>query len=428
MDRRDHGLALEICTTALRWKMLLDYHLRPFVREDTSLELRWVLRLTLAQTHILDRIPLHAAVDLGVELAREVGGKGGSGFANAVLRRAMENPLKAPPGDDPDSVAVRHSHPKWLVKRWVERHGLEVAETMMEAGNREPALWVRVRRGAVELPWSEQQVLKTAHDGFFVMPDGFRDQVLASESFRRGDLALQDPASGAAALLLAPILRPGATLLDLCAAPGGKIACLADHGDLEGVKVYAFDRSGFRQRKTVDGFRQKGIEAMVAVADGTCPPFKPGSLDTIPVGCSLLEPGRVVAATRSALEGQAGRSGRARRAAGKAAPVVVGAVEVRRAHGLFGVLHRGRGMPGGGGPGTRRHPRPRRVAPTGPGRMGRLLRGVAAEALAPLLGLQSEFAVVVLGPKVASGREAAQDGFQSACDWVLRLESVPSFP
>jgi len=281
LDRRDHALALEICTTALRWKMLLDYHLRPFVREDTSLELRWVLRLTLAQTHLLDRIPLHAAVDLGVELAREVGGKGGSGFANAVLRRAMENPLTPPPGDDPDSVAVRHSHPKWLVKRWVERHGLEVAETMMEAGNREPALWVRVRRGAKDLPWSSTQVLKTAHDGFFVMPDGFRDQVLSSESFRRGDLALQDPASGAAALLLAPILRPGSTLLDLCAAPGGKVACLADHGDLEGVKIYAFDRSGFRQRKTLDGFRQKGIAAMVAVADGTCSPFKSGSLDAI---------------------------------------------------------------------------------------------------------------------------------------------------
>lgn len=281
LDRRDHALALEICTTALRWKMLLDYHLRPFVREDTAEELRWVLRLTLAQTHVLDRIPMHAAVDLGVELAREVGGKGGAGFANAVLRRAMDNPLRPPTGDDPDSVAVRHSHPKWLVTRWIERHGLDVAESMMEAGNREPALWVRVRRGATDLPWSASQVLHTAHDGFFVMPDGFRDQVLSSESFRRGDLALQDPASGAAALLLAPVLRPKASLLDLCAAPGGKIACLADHGDLEGVRTYAFDRSGFRQRKTLDGFRHKGIEAMVAVADGTCPPFKPGSLDAI---------------------------------------------------------------------------------------------------------------------------------------------------
>lgn len=281
LDHRDHALALEIATTALRWKMLLDYHLRPFVREDTDLELRWVLRLTLAQTHKLDRIPLHAAVDLGVELARMLRGKGGSGFVNAVLRRAMEKPLAPPVGDDPDSVAVRHSHPKWLVQRWIARHGLETAESMMEAGNREPALWVRVRRGAKNLPWAPEQVLETAHDGFFVRPEMFRDQLLSSDAFARGDIALQDPASGAAALLLSGALRPGSALADLCAAPGGKIACLSDHGDLDGVKVLAFDRSGFRQRKTVDGFRRTGIRAVVGVADGLVPPLRPASLDAI---------------------------------------------------------------------------------------------------------------------------------------------------
>ncbi len=281
LDRRDHGLALEIATTALRWKMLLDYHLRPFTREDTDVELRWVLRLTLAQTHLLDRIPMHAAVDLGVELARMVRGKGGAGFANAVLRRAMERPLQPPPGDDPDSVAVRHSHPKWLVQRWVDRHGLETAESMMDAGNREPALWVRVRGGAKDLPWTPDQVAQSAHGGFFVRPDGFRDQILSSPSFARGDIALQDPASGAAALLLAGVLKPGATLLDMCAAPGGKVACLADHRDLDGVKIFAFDSSGFRQRRTLDGFRHKGISGLVAVADGTRPPFRPASLDAV---------------------------------------------------------------------------------------------------------------------------------------------------
>lgn len=281
LDHRDHALAMEIATTALRWKMLLDYHLRPYMRPDTAIELVWVLRLTLAQTHKLDRIPLHAAVDLGVELARMVRGKGGAGFANAVLRRAMEHPLVPPPADDPDSVAVRHSHPKWLVQRWMERHGLETTTSMLEAGNREPSLWVRIRKGAKAPPWAPEQVLATAHGGFFVRPDLFRDQVLSSVAFDRGDISLQDPASGAAALLLAGILKPGMSLVDLCAAPGGKIACLADHGDLHGVKVYAMDRSGFRQRKTLDGFCRSGIDAVVAVADGEVPPFRDGSVDTV---------------------------------------------------------------------------------------------------------------------------------------------------
>jgi len=281
LDHRDHALALEMATTALRWQMLLDYHLRPLMREDTALELRWVLRLTLAQTHRLDRIPLHAAVDLGVELARMVRGKGGAGFVNAVLRRAMDNPLTPPPGDDPDSVAVRHSHPKWLVQRWIARHGLEKAEEMLAAGNAEPSLWVRVRKGAKSLPWAPEQILETAHGGFFVKPDLFRDQILSSPAFDRGDISLQDPASGAAALLLAKSLKPGASLVDLCAAPGGKIACLADHGDLDGVKIYAMDRSGFRQRKTLDGFRRSGVDAVVGVSDGTVPPFRENSVDAI---------------------------------------------------------------------------------------------------------------------------------------------------
>ena len=281
LDHRDHALALEIATTALRWQMLLDYHLRPFAREDTALELRWVLRLTLAQTHKLDRIPLHAAVDLGVELGRMVRGKGGAGFVNAVLRRAMEHPLVPPSGDDPDSVAVRHSHPKWLVQRWVARHGLETAEKMLAAGNREPALWVRVRQGARDLPWAPEQVLESAHGGFFVRPEIFRDQVLSSPAFARGDISLQDPASGAAALLLSKVLKPGSTLVDPCAAPGGKITCLADHGDLNGVKCFAFDRSGFRQRKTLDGFHRSGVSAMVGVGDGLVPSFRPQSIDAV---------------------------------------------------------------------------------------------------------------------------------------------------
>ena len=281
LDHRDHALALEIATTALRWQMLLDYHLRPFMREDTALELRWVLRLTLAQTHKLDRIPMHAAVDIGVELAGMQRGKGGAGFVNAVLRRAMDRDIVPPPGDDPDSVAVRYSHPKWLVSRWIARHGLETAITMMEAGNREPALWVRVKPGCQILPWLPEEVQETAHGGFFVRPTIYRDDVLDSQAFARGDLALQDPASGAAALLLSKVLAPGKTLADLCAAPGGKIACLAAHGDLEGVKVFAFDRSGFRQRKTLEGFRRAGTHAIVGVADGLVPPFRPQSLDAV---------------------------------------------------------------------------------------------------------------------------------------------------
>lgn len=281
LDSRDHGLALQIASTSVRWKALLDHHLAPFLRTPTSPELLWILRLSVAQAHLLKSIPIHSAVDLGVELAHEAGGKKASGFANAVLRRAAHNPIHRPLGEDAASLSIRHSHPQWLVERWLSRHGLEATFAMLKAGNLDPALWVRVRPGTPDLPWAPEEVLESAHGGLFVRPDRPRDAVLDSPPFRRGDLALQDPASGAVALELAPHLRPGMILLDLCAAPGGKIACLRDAGLLEGVRTIALDNSPFRQKRTFAGFRQRSIPALVGVADGLHPPLRPHCADVV---------------------------------------------------------------------------------------------------------------------------------------------------
>lgn len=280
-DDRDHSLALEIATTTIRWLRLLDHHVDPFLRSDTSPELRWILRLSVAQVHFLSRIPIHAAVDLGVELAREAGGKGTANFANAVLRRAAHNPVRRPEGLDAESLAVRHSHPTWLVERWLARHGMETTTAMLRAGNEEPRLWVRARRGLADVPWSEENVVDRAHDGMFVRLDLPREGILSADAFRRGEIGLQDPSSGEAALLLAGHLGPGDILVDLCSAPGGKIACLRDSGALDGVRCLALDLSAHRQARTLDGFSRRGIEALVGVADGLVPPLRDGTIDAI---------------------------------------------------------------------------------------------------------------------------------------------------
>ena len=290
LDPRDHALALQIASTTVRWKALLDHHLAPFLRTQTAPDLLWILRLSVAQAHLLKKIPIHSAVDLGVELAREAGGTKAAGFANAVLRRAAHNPVLRPMGDDAKSLSIRHSHPEWLVERWLARHGPEATMSMLKAGNVDPSLWVRVRPGTPDLPWTPEQVLESAFAGLFVRPDLPRDQVLTCAAFRRGDLALQDPASGAVALELAPHLRAGAVLVDLCTAPGGKICCLRDAGLLGGVRTVALDNSGFRQRRTLNGLRLRSIPALVGVADGLHPPLRPRSADIVLVDapCSNL--------------------------------------------------------------------------------------------------------------------------------------------
>jgi len=290
LDPRDHALALQIASTTVRWKALLDHHLAPFLRTPTAPDLLWILRLSVAQAHLLKKIPIHSAVDLGVELAREAGGTKAAGFANAVLRRAAHNPVQRPSGEEAKSLSIRHSHPEWLVERWLARHGPEATVSMLRAGNADPSLWVRVRPGTADLPWTSEQVVESAFAGLFVRPDLPRDRILTCSAFRRGDLALQDPASGAVALELASHLRAGAVLVDLCSAPGGKICCLRDAGLLGGVRTLALDNSGFRQRRTLDGFRLRSIPALVGVADGLHPPLRPGSADIVLVDapCSNL--------------------------------------------------------------------------------------------------------------------------------------------
>ena len=291
LSSRDRGLALESALSAIRWKSRLDHHLSRFLRGSTQEPILWLLRLGVAQGMILDRIPPHAVVHLSVELAHRHFGRGAAGLVNAVMRRSLENPWDDPQGDDPKALAVRFSHPEWLVQRWVKRHGAETAKAMLEAGSRDPDVWVRVRPGTANLPWDPSAETETAHDGFFRKVTASRERILASEAFQQGFVSFQDPSSGECALALAGHLRPGMALVDLCAAPGGKLACLHDHGDLAGVRTFALDPSWIRQTRTQDGFRRLGMDStLVAVSDGTRPPLREGSLDAVLVDapCSNL--------------------------------------------------------------------------------------------------------------------------------------------
>lgn len=290
LEPRDRALALESALSTLRWKLRLDHHLERFLRGETPEPVRWILRLGLAQCRLLDRIPPHAAVHLSVELAGRRHGRGASGLVNAVLRRAIEAPWSDPPGDDPASLSVRFSHPKWLVARWLGRHGIEATRGMLEAGSRDPEAWVRVRPGTSNLPWDPAAETASLRDGFFRRLSVPRERVLSSDAFRDGGVSFQDPSSGSCALALSGFLRPGMAVADLCAAPGGKLACLRDHGDLEGTNAFAFDLSPVRQRRTLDGFRRLDLQALVAVADATRPPLRPSSLDAVLVDapCSNL--------------------------------------------------------------------------------------------------------------------------------------------
>ena len=143
-DERDRALLLEIVTGTLRMRAALDYQIaqrtnRPLQKLDAAV-LR-ILRAAAFQLIYLSRLPASAVINDSVELTRRAGKSSAAGFVNAVLRKISRERGELA---WPDDLAVIHSHPEWLVDRWVTRYGRSAAESWLQFNNRPPALCLAV--------------------------------------------------------------------------------------------------------------------------------------------------------------------------------------------------------------------------------------------------------------------------------------------
>jgi 16S rRNA (cytosine967-C5)-methyltransferase len=245
-DERDRALAAEIITGALRWQRSLDHLIervarRPVARIDR--EVTAILRLSLYQLLHLSRVPDSAVVDDAVDLTRAARKPSASGFVNAVLRQTLRQrhrlPLPPRPEGPDDRAAmiaylgVTHSHPEWLVTRWLDRHGFDATERWVQFNNATPPLTLRANTLRV---LREEVARALADDDIEVEPARFAPHgliVTAGNPLRRppeGLFFVQDEASQLVPLVVRA--QPGERVLDLCAAPGGKATAMAaDMGD-----------------------------------------------------------------------------------------------------------------------------------------------------------------------------------------------------
>jgi 16S rRNA (cytosine967-C5)-methyltransferase len=236
LDSRDAGLAHEIVYGSLRHCAQLDYLIRHYSgRDAVSLDLpvRVALRMGIYQLRYMDRIPPHAAVGESVELAKRDSTRAAAGVVNAVLRKVGREPL-----DWPDR-ATALSMPEWLLEGWDRQFGPEQSETIARAFLNPAGTFVRN-------PPPEARVELEPTD----VPGAFR--VVSGDA--RG-LRIQDVGSQAIVPLLT--LRPGQTLLDLCAAPGNKTAQALESG----VKAIACDRHLFRLRNLPESCTRIALDA-----------------------------------------------------------------------------------------------------------------------------------------------------------------------
>ncbi|MEB7452204.1 16S rRNA (cytosine(967)-C(5))-methyltransferase RsmB [Lysinibacillus sphaericus] len=233
IEAKDRALLTELTYGTLQHKMTIDYYLEPFIRGSIDHWVRWLLRISLYQMQYLTRIPAHAAVNEAVEIAKRRGHRGIASTVNGILRSVLrqgvpsindiENPI--------ERLAIETSHPIWLVQRFVNNYGLEVATGMLHENNVPPIQTVRVNTTKVTV---EQAVAELEEEGLTakqsdVIPECLHvtnGQPARTNAFKEGHITIQDESSMIPANVLKP--SPGMRVLDMCAAPGGKTTHLAE--------------------------------------------------------------------------------------------------------------------------------------------------------------------------------------------------------
>lgn len=227
LSPRDAALCTRLCFGVLQNKLLLDWHLArcvstPLKRlEDKVLQ---ALRLGAYQILFLTRVPESAAVNESVKLAkRYTKNPRAAGVVNAVLRRLIREGETRP---EPTQLAIRYSHPQWLVDTFVSLLGTQGAQRLLAANNGQPPMTAQVNTCKTD---AATLLAELSGLGVDATPHPWLEDVLILaetgnlerlSAFQEGKFYIQDAAAKLAVLAAAP--RSGMKVLDACAAPGGK--------------------------------------------------------------------------------------------------------------------------------------------------------------------------------------------------------------
>ncbi len=299
----DRGLCQEIVFGVTRWQATLDWLIeRKTEGREQKPMLQTLLRMGLYQIFWLDRIPDHAAVHETVEHAKRSGFGPQAGFINAILRGYLRD-LDATRAELANikrtQPHIGYSHPEWLVKRWQERWGVEKTAKLLEWNNTAPKTFARINSlrfgenpvanparmpGATPRPFVDRKfrdagdvLLQWRDEGVdydFVRRDWIEDNLVFElkshppltklPSFQLGLFYIQDPSTLASVTELDP--QPGETVLDLCAAPGGKTTFMAQLMENKG-RIVTHDTAPDRLKLIHENCARLGVRC-ADVVDG----------------------------------------------------------------------------------------------------------------------------------------------------------------
>lgn len=269
ISRIDESFSRKIVYGVLENRLYLDWIISKISKikikkiDSTILE---ILRIGVYQIIFMERIPDSAAVNESVKLSKKYSHSGSVGYVNGVLRNIVRNKKKIRKVDikDPiEYISVKYSHPKWIIKRWLNEFGEEFTLKLCEANNGKVNLNIRTNTLKVDRE-TLKNILKNkgynisetkyAIDGL-IIENPYR--ITNINEFKNGLFTIQDESSMLVSQIMDP--RKNSTLIDVCSAPGGKTTHMAQYMENKG-KIIGRDIHKHKFKLIKDNYTRLGID------------------------------------------------------------------------------------------------------------------------------------------------------------------------
>ena len=269
----DRALATELVCGSIRRRQQLDDWI-DFLANIPSLKqpplLRWLLHVGLYQIFYMDRVPVSAAVNTTVQIAKENQLGRLAPVVNALLRKAVKAHIKGetiPTAKFLDEqLSQKYSIPLWLVKELIRWKGEKAAVRIVEASNKTPAIDLRINCQRLSVQNAQEKLRKGGIESSLIKGCRYGLTIRSGAGdlrnwpgYKEGEWSVQDRSSQWIAPLLSA--KPGERILDACAAPGGKTSHLSELVNGEG-EIWAVDSSSKRLEKTKINLTRLGLNGV----------------------------------------------------------------------------------------------------------------------------------------------------------------------